>query len=401
MKRFLSFAEHIGDRIKRIISDKRFKRYLPLGLVVLIALISFVTCVPRAEAPSDPPPETTPVETVPTTEPPTTLPQPTTEPTTEPSTEPPTEPVYEGPFNPLTGQPVEQDISKNRPLAIMINNIRAALPQVGISKADIIYEMLVEGGITRMLAIYQDVNDVGVIGSIRSARPYYVDVAQSFDAIFIFAGASEHAYSVLASRNITRLDGVHGRQTQIFYRDPGRQNMAFEHRLVSSGSRITEYLPTYNFRLEHEDGYVRALSFSEDGTPAGGEPALDFSIKFSSGKSTSFTYDADEERYYLRQYGNAYRDGNDNSQLSVTNVLVLQTSVSRIPGDRYDRLRVTTTGNGGGYFACGGKYIEIDWSRENDSAQFKYTLKDGSELVLGQGKTYICIVPNNLDQTIA
>ena len=88
-------------------------------------------------------------------------------------------------------------------------------------------------------------------------------------------------------------------------------------------------------------------------------------------------------------------DGNDSTQLSVTNILVLRTRVSMIPGDGYGRRDIVTLGSGSGYFICGGKYIEIEWSREDNSSQYIYTLEDGSELVLGQGQTYICLIGND------
>jgi len=69
-------------------------------------------------------------------------------------------------------------------------------------------------------------------------------------------------------------------------------------------------------------------------------------------------------------------------------------SVSRIPNDAEGRLDIITTGRGVGYYIHGGQYVDIEWSRANDSSQFIYTLEDGSELILAQGQTYICIIPN-------
>ena len=287
-----------------------------------------------------------------------------------------------------------------RPLAIVINNAADAMPQLGVSKADIIYEFPVEGGITRMMAFYQDVSDIGLIGSIRSARTYCVDIAQSYDAIFIFAGGSPGAYTTLSNRGITRLDGVRGPLTHIFYRDRHRLNtLIYEHTLVTSGELITRWLPTYDFRLEHEEGYERALSFTDEGAPSDGGEAIDFSVRFSSSKTTSFSYAEDDGLYYLDQYGVPYRDGNDSTQISATNVLILKTSVARIPGDTEGRLNIATTGSGSGYYISGGQYVDIGWSRPDDSSQFAYALSDGSDFALGQGKTYICIIPieNDVD----
>ena len=399
----------IGKFFKTVFTDKRVLRFLPLLVVLLFAIVTFVTCLPSAktdpepsspeisdDTPSPPPTETTPVTSP---EPPVTSEEPTDEPTeTAPETTEP-DPPYTGPVNPLTGLPVDKDISGKRPFAFVINNHRQAQPQLGVSKADIIYEMMAEGGITRMLAIYQDITDVGVIGSIRSARLYCVDLAQSYDAIFVFAGYSDEAYEALRARKITHLNGVHGPGTEAFYRDSGRQaTMSFEHTLVTSDARLTKYCKENELRQELPDNYKRALNFKEDGTPEDGAAATEFDVRFmANSKTTSFKYDAENMLYYLSQYSSPYRDGVDKTQVAVTNVLILKTNISSIPGDTAGRLKITTTGTGSGYYVNGGKYIEIEWSRADNASQYKYTKKDGTELILGQGKTYICITARNLN----
>jgi len=172
--------------------------------------------------------------------------------------------------------------------------------------------------------------------------------------------------------------------------------------MVTSGELLSTWLPEYysdrNLRLELEEDFERALSFAEDGTPLDGGPALNFDVRFATrGKTTSFEFNEEDGLYYLSQYNRAFIDGNNDSQVAVTNVLILRMAISGIPGDREGRLNIRTTGSGTGYFVCGGKYVEIEWSREDNSSQFVYTLTDGSELVFGQGQTFICIVPNTTE----
>ena len=392
------FFNNIGQWLLSLMDKKSFKRFAPLVLIVLVTTTTLVTCITSAQPMPLEKPEP-PVLHVPGAKP---TPEPTAPPVTEPEDpgpdiSPDPDPPYAGPFNPLTGEPTVEDISNNRPLAIVINNINVALPQLGISGADIIYEVLVESGITRMLALYQDVSNVGVIGSIRSARFYFVDIAQSYDSVFIFTGGSPQAYEAVTARRLTYLDDITGPHRHIFYRDQHRRvTMGSEHSLVTSGALITEHLPTYNnFRLTHNEGYKRNLLFTEDGAPENGEPAANISVSFSTYKPTLFSYDEEDNLYYLRQYNRSYVDGNNNSHIGVTNVLVLRTNVSGIPGDREGRLNIRTTGTGEGYYINGGKYIEIEWSREGEADQYEYALPDGTPLVLGQGKTYICIIPTN------
>jgi hypothetical protein len=278
----------------------------------------------------------------------------------------------------------------------MINNIKAAQPQIGISKADIIYEILVEGGITRMMAVFQDVTNAGEIGSIRSARPYFVDIALGLDALYIHAGGSPDAYSKLYATDIFHLDGVNGKKQDIFFRDPVRKNtMGLVHSLVTTDELILKYVPTYKVDLQHKQGYACNMAFGDSALPAGSLTATSITAHFSSSKTTTFEYSADSGLYTVSQYGKPYADGNNDTKISVANVLVLHTAINIISGDEAGRIDVDVTGSGTGTFFSGGKYEEMTWSRASSTDQFTFTRKDGTEIVYGKGKTYICIISNN------
>ena len=147
-------------------------------LCLLFALLMVLLCAcnsgeqptPSPSASSAPTP--TPSVSQPVSPPPSETPEPSEEPSPSPtpSEEPPVVVTY---TNPLTGMPMEEDTANQKPVAIMLNNIKAAMPQQGNSQADIIYEVLAEGGITRMVGIYHDVSDLGIVGSVRSARLYF------------------------------------------------------------------------------------------------------------------------------------------------------------------------------------------------------------------------------------
>lgn len=121
----------------------------------------------------------------------------------------------------------------------MINNIKVACPQEGIAQADILYECLVEGGLTRLMAVISDYTSIGVLGSVRSARDYYIDMAQNHDAIYIHAGGSPQAYAELYARNIDYICGVNMYTPNTFYRDNTRMNqMGYEHSLMTTGDGL-------------------------------------------------------------------------------------------------------------------------------------------------------------------
>jgi hypothetical protein len=173
-------------------------RLLPL-ILLLCFFLSACGASSSGEEPGSMEPEEPPTDTRPAAE-------------TEPAAEPEAEEEENEPqfVSPLTGLAIpEEDVGK-RPVAVMLNNLKAAMPQYGVSSADIIYEVPAEGGITRMLAVFQSMEGVGRIGSVRSARPYFLDLAQGLDAIFLHAGGSEQAYSDIKTRGRHRL-GLHPR----------------------------------------------------------------------------------------------------------------------------------------------------------------------------------------------
>lgn len=304
------------------------------------------------------------------------------------------------PVNPLTGEPMDKEQVKARPVAVMLNNLKQALPQQGQSQADIIYEVLTEGGITRMLGIYQNVEDVGEIGSVRSARACYVELALGHDAVFIHAGGSEEAYAKLKEWDVTHLDGVRGpymsdqNEGNLMWRDPDRRRtMSLEHTVVTSGEMISEKFPKYSFRKEHEEGYTYEMAFAEDGTPDGGRTADSIRVSYSSYKPNgTFTYDSDTKLYLVGEYGKPYVDGNTGEQVGVTNVVVLFTTCKNT-GDSYGHVDIDLSSGGTGYFACGGKLIDITWTKAYPDGQLKYFDEDGEPVVFGIGKTYVNIVP--------
>ncbi|MCI9331397.1 MAG: DUF3048 domain-containing protein [Oscillibacter sp.] len=309
-----------------------------------------------------------------------------------PEPEPKPEPYVPAGTNPLTGLPMEPEYEPLRPIAVTINNLKAAQPQLGISQADIIYEVPVEGGITRMLALYQTVEGIGTLGSVRSARPYFVELALGHDAVYVHAGGSQEAYSNLSNWRVDHMDGVRGGDdAQIFWRDPDRKrNNGYEHSLVTSGEKILEYLSKGKIRLEHSESWNSLQAFTENGTPESGETAEHIKVRFSGYKTGTFDYDAGTGKYLVGQYGEEHVDGGNGNQVSATNVLVLKTSTVVL--DNVGRLRVRTTGEGEGLFFCGGKTVPIRWSRKDRDSAFVYTLEGGQTLALGQGSSYVCII---------
>lgn len=366
------------------------KRLLPI-LLVLIMLFS--AC---AQSPKD----TTPTGTEPTvpsgTSTPTTKPNETTTPTTKPDeTTQPSQPElnYQ---HPLTGEALAEPMLQ-RPVAVMLNNIVAAMPQHGVSQADILYEVLAEGGITRCVGVFTDLESVEKVGSIRSARKYFIQIAQGYGAAYVHAGGSPEANGYLNTLKNMDLDG--GLSATHFYRDQDRLNAgyALEHTYFSSGEKILAFAQQRGVTTSLDAEKTYGMSF-DDSKIIAGKSAKKVTVYFNFGgkpssytKSTAFTYDAKTKLYSAAQYGGDYIDGNTKKAIAFRNVLALYAPTS-LQSDNY-LLTINTTGSGTGYYACNGQMINIKWSRASVNDPFTFTLENGSPLTFGVGATYIGVVP--------
>jgi len=353
--------------------------------ILVLALIIFTGC---GAPPPEPEPEPTP-EIIGT-------------PTPTPTPEPTPEPIDYGKMNPLNGLPLGETHLRRRPVAVMFNNYHRALPMVGITKADLIYEALAEGGITRLVGIFKDTSDVPVIGTVRSTRAYYLDIAQGHDALLMHVGYSEEARLLIRDRGLYTLNDLRG-GFPFFFRDQERRRAAgMEHSLMARGDELETFLAEHNTaRIFYEDDYnPYSLPFADTATPAGIMPATMVSIVFSNYKTGVFEYNATDRIYYVSQHiskqvDSPMIDSADDSQLTVTNVLVLRAEVSPVPGDKEGRLRTNLVGTGEGIYIYGGKALEIIWSKASADDPFVYTLPDGDPIKFAAGVSYINIVPIN------
>lgn len=360
------------------------KKWIALLLALVMAL-SLAACGKTAETSS-------------VSEAPAVSSTPVSEPESEPEPEPEPEPVAPAYTNPLTGEAVESDISGNRPLAVMLNTLKKALPQSGCGSADMLFEIPEEGGITRIMAVFQDPTGVGDIGTVRSTREYFVSMAMGLDAVLAHAGASYSAKAILEEEGYTTLNFMsHG---DLYWRDADRKSrLGTEHSLYTSSDNLQNYLAeTDTIRSTHEDGYVSSFSFTDNGTPAGGSAATDVTVSFSGYKDTHFVYDADTGKYMVYAFDEPYTDANSGEQVGVTNVLVLPTAQSTKEDGQLQEFDLS---GGTGYFICGGSYVEINWKKGGLYDQLKLTNTDGTPLNLGVGTTYICICDTDRPITIA
>jgi len=315
-----------------------------------------------------------------------------TEETTEPTTVPTTEPeVY---FDPLNGEILDAPFD-GRIYASTISNIRDALPHVSVTKADILVESFVNGSVVRCLAMFTDLSDVEALGSTRSTRLMFNDIAQHYNAILTHAGGSSQCLSDATSRGLAHynVDSLM-RQADplgqaLAYRDTVYRR-GYEHCLFVNGPAVKPYAESKGVPVSGMPETDYGLTFVEDGTPANGEAAdeITVTITFDSyKKDTTMLYDAELGKYTYNQYGKLMKDQITEEVEAFENVVIMCGTITR--NGIYQVADFVAGGTG--YYACGGRILPITWTCENENAPFRFFTEDGQPLSFGQGNTYIAI----------
>ena len=297
-------------------------------------------------------------------------------------------------INPLTGTNTmnERAVGK-RPVAVMINNIRVSLPQYGIEAADLMYEMPVEGGITRMMGVYADYQAVPNICSVRSCRYYYPLICLGLDAIYCHWGADQSiAQETLNRTGIDHLDGgnMYGR---MFFRDPNRVgSYASEHTGYLDGAKLAEYINSSGMRTDkdaaHQDQAFRFVPEDQARVPEE-LSATQITLTFSGAYYSTFNYDPESGTYLKKHSGSPHMDQATGNQLSFKNVFALQADVHPRE-DNYHMDVILTEGTG--FYATNGGMQPIKWRKESETAPLRVYNEAGEELNVNPGKSYIGIL---------
>ena len=285
------------------------------------------------------------------------------------------------------------DLSSNtRPIAIMINNHKTAQPlQTGLNDAYLVYEIVVEGGITRMLAVFKDA-DTTRIGTIRSSRHYFLDYALENDAIYVHYGWSPQAQEDISNLGINNVNGmVDGNP---FWRD-ATLNVPTEHTVFTSITGLNETIKNKGYRTTTEKDNL--LNYSVDeidlSTFSGAIKADEVKIEYSSYQTNSFIYDSSSKLY--KKYSNDVerKDYITGETFTAKNIITYQ--VSNYSIDTYGRQEIDNIGKGEGYYISNGYAVPITWEKTSTSAQTVYRFLDGREITVNDGNTYIQIQPEN------
>lgn len=281
--------------------------------------------------------------------------------------------------------------SDTRPYAVVIDNVAGARPQSGLQKAYLVYEITVEGGLTRLLALFKD-PDIKAIGPIRSARHYFLDYALENDAIFVHHGWSPQAQSDISSLKINNLNGL-ANPSNMFYRNSNKKSPHDSY--TSSGKMITA-ATNKKYRLTTKNNLL--LDYSIDALDLGdynsSADANEVTITYSSSVKVKYKYD-EKFKVYLRFTGTSkHIEELTNEQLKVKNIIIVKdVDVKNIAGDNKGRVNLSNIGSGDGYYISEGKAIKITWEKSSRSSKTIYKDENGKSLKVNDGNTFIQIQP--------
>lgn len=300
-------------------------------------------------------------------------------------------------LNPLTGEEdLEKDAEKLKPVAIMINNISTAWGvQSGLSRADVIYEAYVEGGITRLLAVYKDIREVEKLGSLRSARYSFVDLALGHGAQFVHAGKDEvYCTPHLTEVGVQSADLNSGSTNassigigSVAYRE--NNGLATEHTLFTTGKKLYKGLKNKGLtKLDKaQTEWMNFVDVDSKYVPEDGE-CNELYVPFAGSYGVNFKFNKDTGLYDKYRGETVQKDAGNDKSVSVGNVLVIYSETNTFPDGYHVQ---TDLSSGEGYYVSNGGYMEIKWSKGGAKDSFTITDKDGEIIDYNPGSTYVCL----------
>ena len=301
----------------------------------------------------------------------------------------------------LNGVIVPVGNENHHPLAIMVENSPDARPQAGLGSADVVYEAVAEGGITRFMAVFANAQTPVRVGPVRSARPYYVDWATELNAFYAHAGGSADALSQISSTNVYNLDGlVIG--SPIFQRDFSR-NVALEHTLYTSTDKLWNYA-TQNNHWPVTDSFQPWL-FTNDAAVAARPASQDVTIGFSGPLyAVNWKYDPATNTYARSLAGTPHIDTDTGKQITAKTVIV-QTVIASSYDEHYSGGITKTvskfqdTGSGPATIIQNGTSIKATW-KKNGTDRTRYFDESGKEIALVRGTIWVEVVQPDSALTI-
>lgn len=284
----------------------------------------------------------------------------------------------------LTGEPIEAGSLSRPSLGAKIDNHPSARPQVGLDEADIVFEELVEGGITRYVAVWHSVLPAE-IGPVRSVRPMDPEIVSPFGGVFAYSGGQVRFIQAMQEAPV--YNAIHGQPDteETFYRTSAK--VAPHNVLVKAPELINEHLdlPAPQAQFDYSDSVETATAV------AAGEAMTSVNARFSGFSSPTWEWDSTQGAFLRFQTNGAADSAASGNQISATNVVILNVGIDVIEDIPTTRL----VSQGTGWVFTGGSYIEINWIKGTPESPVSLSTTAGEPVLLGQGNTWVELVPND------
>lgn len=287
-------------------------------------------------------------------------------------------------YSPLTGELVKSEAGTTKPVtAIMIENSPDARPQSGLRNAEIVYEAVAEGGITRFLALYQQ-KEPGLVGPVRSLRMYYVDWLTPYNASVAHVGGSAAALKLVRGGNYRDIDQFFNPDS--YYRSSDRYA---PHNVYTTFTRLKQLNARKGYKTSEPKPFDRADD-QKDLPQNATRVNLDISGPLYN---SNYVYNPKTKLYARSQAGAAHIDRED-GQIMAKVVIALRVNMTRVFEDGY-RESITTTGKGEAMIFQNGNAIKATWRKDGRNAQLRFTNSKGEAIKLARGTTWISAIPTS------
>ena len=283
----------------------------------------------------------------------------------------------------------------DRPIAVMIDNNIDAQPQAGLNDAYMVYEIIVEGGESRLMALFKGVS-LDKIGPVRSSRHYFLDYALENDAIYVHYGWSPQAQADISTLGVNNINGI-SETTKEFWRVTDKKS---PHNVATSTEKILEIAKKKGYRTTSSKDSV--LNYVTDEVNLDeGQIAEDITIPYSQSNIVEWKYNNETKRYTRYSKGKKQTDWTTGEDVTAKNIIVeFIANPTLDDGENKGRQTMNTVGTKEGYYITNGKAIKITCEKLTRSSQTVYKDENGNEIEVNDGNTFVQICPINANVKI-
>ncbi|WP_165916165.1 DUF3048 domain-containing protein [Marinisporobacter balticus] len=289
--------------------------------------------------------------------------------------------------SPISGMYAKEENIHKRPFAVMFDNQSKARPQAGLDQAEIVYEILAEGNITRYMAIFLT-NEPNLIGPVRSARPYFLDKAMEFDALYVHDGGSPQALKDIKNLKIGDIS-AQSRGKDIFWR---KNHKVRPHNEYTNAAAIRKAAMQSHYRENVDfDTYI----FNDEDQKNGGSSLTYVKMPYSKTYKPNFKYNEEDGLYYRYINKEPHLDEGSKNHLTAKNIIIQKAQTKVI--DNEGRREINLVGKGEGLFITKGEICKVTWEKKSRRAITRFFYEDGEEIKFNPGITWMEVIPSNFE----